>query len=150
MKFIIDLLELILQKLKSSSTIQPVMKSTENANSQQLRLKAWLTYDEVMETGKWAKLAPSLRFPSSWLVTFLPPSSGCTMRFIVEDYETKSRVSVKLFCYDELVEIEQPDFNCPQWHIFSLGDNEEKEESVCEFSQDGGELIEKIKEQLLV
>lgn len=150
MKFIIKFLEIILQKLKSISTAQPVTKSTENTNPQQLRLNAWLTYDKVMETKKWADLAPQLHFPSSWLVTFLPPSNGCTMKFLVEDYETKSRVSVILFCYDELVEIEQPRFNSPQWHILSLGNNEEKEESICELTKDGGELIGKIKEQLLV
>jgi hypothetical protein len=70
-----------------------------------------INYDNHMESQKWTKEIPYIKFPDDWKIKITPPFSGAVIRFQVK--KDDFWVSVYLDCYDRLGYMEQP-----YWEIY--------------------------------
>lgn len=68
-------------------------------------------YENVMESRKWMKEIPSLKFPADWEIRIIPPFAGAVVRFLA--IKNGSQVSVYLDCYDHLGFM-----GYPHWEIY--------------------------------
>ena len=64
--------------------------------------------ENIQEYRKWADKIPAIKFPSDWCVQIIPPYGGAIVRFIVQRYGCKNKVSVYLDCYDRLGYVGRP------------------------------------------
>ena len=68
-------------------------------------------YDRYMETEKWKRQIPFIKFSPKWEVQITPPFAGATVRFRVR--KGNAHVSVYLDCYDRLGSCGQP-----YWEVY--------------------------------
>lgn len=91
-------------------------KLMQNINDFQIPFE----YDRVMESDKWKKQIPCLKFNSEWNVQIIPPFSGAVIRFyLYKDNELKA--SVYLDCYDRLGVM-----GFPYWEVYNFYDEPER------------------------
>jgi hypothetical protein len=64
--------------------------------------------ENIQEYRKWADKIPAIKFPSDWCVQIIPPYGGAIVRFTVQRYGCKNKVSVYLDCYDRLGYVGRP------------------------------------------
>ena len=76
-------------------------------------------YDVVMESSKWMKEIPYIKFKKEWLVKVVPPFAGAVCRFFIKNSEEQEgHVSVYLDCYDKLGFVGEP-----YWEIYPVDDD---------------------------
>ena len=74
-------------------------------------------YDVLMETYKWSREIPYIKFPSDWEIKISPPFGGATVRFRVRKGDAE--ISIYLDCYDRLGSM-----GVPYWEIYPNAEGE--------------------------
>jgi len=93
-------------------------------------------YHQEMESDKWFREIPYLRFHPSWKVKITPPFAGAVIRFRV--LKGNAEASVYLDCYDQL-----GCYGSPYWEIYPVDGDVWR----CPMN-DTKELMEKINQSL--
>ena len=73
-------------------------------------------YEKLMESRKWIKEIPFIKFKEEWEVKVIPNFAGSVVRFLVK-YKEKE-VSVYLDCYDNLGSEGRP-----YWEVYPYKDD---------------------------
>lgn len=86
-----------------------------------------LKYHEIMESERWLKEIPYIKFPSDWEIKVIPPLGGAVVRFLIK--KGKKEVSCYLDCYDNLGYIKEPlclgsepPYFFPYWAVYPYKD----------------------------
>ena len=92
--------------------------------------------DQLMESEKWTKEIPFIKFHQDWEVKVIPPFGGAVARFVIKHPKVKRTVSVYLDCYD-IMGI----FGSPYWELYPY------EDDVCRVEMNNTtELVKSIEE----
>lgn len=70
-------------------------------------------YHQEMESDKWFKEIPYLKFDPSWRVKIIPGFAGAVIRFRVQKGDAE--VSIYLDCYDQLGFV-----GAPYWEVYPV------------------------------
>ena len=72
------------------------------------RMEVLAKRDSIMESNKWIREIPYIKFKPEWEVKVIPPHAGAVVRFLVKHPDTKTIISVYLDCYDIMGSMGQP------------------------------------------
>ena len=95
-----------------------------------------IDYDKAMQTEKISLEIPFIQFPSNWKIKIVPPFSGASIRFYVQDqFSDEKFVSIYLDWFSMLGSVDEP-----YWEVYRY------KEDVCRvLLNDVDDLIEAIK-----
>jgi len=90
------------------------MNSNQDINNIVENMLTVAKAENIKKYKEWSHKIPSLKFPSDWKITIIPPFGGAMVRFMVtrDEYPDQS-VSVYLDCDDSLGCVGQP-----YWEIY--------------------------------